>query len=83
MTLNLRAVPLLKATKVPQFVELNTPSGYMYNYVPGTDLSNGKIKISVTGAAGAAHAELTAGVVPAGVASDVVNAYVIFPGGQR
>jgi hypothetical protein len=55
----------------------------MYNYVAGTNASNGKVKILVTGTAGAGHSELAAGVVPAGVASDSVNCFFIFPGGQR
>ena len=69
------ASPLIKSSRVPDFVAMVGSSGYVYNYVPGTNITNGKIKIF-----SGALAEISAGTVAAGIQNDVINLFAVFPG---
>ena len=66
--------PLIKSNSVPCMVNINGQSKYLYGWVPGTTISNGKIKIFVpnTGVefSGAYGSDIT---------GDVVVAHCIFP----
>lgn len=37
--------PLVKAQRVPKVIWFNSPSGSIYTYIPGTNVSNGLLKI--------------------------------------
>ena len=69
------AAPLVKASRVPDFMELNSASNYIYSYFPGADIHTGKVRIY-----SGALAEITAGAMPAGVQSDSITFLAIFQG---
>lgn len=73
--MNLNTQPLIKASRTPFWVDFTGQSGYEYAYVPGTNASNGKLKISTT-----AGTEVTAGAMPAGVSGDTIMYRVEFKG---
>ncbi len=54
---------------------------YLYQYAPGTTLSNGGIQVFTGAAAQSALAELSAGAYPANVLNDVISgeAYFVMP----
>ena len=54
---------------------------FVYNYVPGTTLANGKLQVFTGAAAQTALTELTAGNYPAGVLNDTIvgEAYFAIP----
>jgi hypothetical protein len=64
----------IKAQRKPLNVSVTGQSGYTYEYIPGTDASNGLLKILVQdGVSGNPLAELAASAIPAGVSSDKIN----------
>jgi len=73
--------PTVKASRVPMRVDINAPSGYVYQYVNGTTARDGKIKILTGAAAQSALTELTNGAaIPAGVSGDTINFRAAFRG---
>lgn len=52
---------------------------FVYSYVPGTTLANGKIQVFTGAAAQTALTELSAGAYPAGVLADVIEGEIILP----
>lgn len=52
---------------------------FVYNYVPGTTLANGKFQVFTGAAAQTALTEFSAGVYPAGVLADVIEGELIIP----
>ena len=50
-----------------------SPSGYVYNFCPGTGLSNGKVTVFEGGGASAPLAELAAGAYPAGITGAAIK----------
>jgi hypothetical protein len=80
MTLDFGVQPLIKSSRKPDFVSVNSRAGYSYSYIPGTTAHDGKLLITQGGAAGAPEAEIPAATVPAGVSSDTLNFFAIFPG---
>jgi hypothetical protein len=68
LTLNFN-VALIKAQRVPQRVNIWSQNGYIYSYVPGTDNTNGTMKIFT-----AIGTELGNGVaIPAGNSGDTIT----------
>lgn len=74
-TIDLRT--MIKATRATSVlsVKILGQAGYDYRFLPGTDLSNGKVMIFDVGAAGA-ETELAAGAYPAAITGDTVFALV-------
>ena len=75
-------VPLVKASRSPILVDFNCQSGYVYQYVPGTDASNGKLKIFVQDAV-ATNSLLemaNALAIPAAVSGDTIVFEALFLG---
>ena len=74
------AIPRIKATRVPFFVQFQEASGYYYVYVPGTTSANGTIRVYVQGTGAQAPAgELTGGAaIPAGVSGDSIRFMAMF-----
>jgi len=72
----------IKASRTPLQVNVFGSSGYIYVYVPGSDNSNGLLKIFVQGAAETDPLEEMANAlaIPAGVSSDVINAVITYKG---
>ena|ERR1700751_2594875 len=59
-TIDFTKLPLLKASRLPnQVLVMNNPAGYTTEWVAGTTLANGKLKIYTT-----ANTELSAGAYP-------------------
>lgn len=62
--------------RAPEFVEIIGESGFLYRWVKGTTLANGKIKVmqgdNDNGSDGPA-VEVASGALPAGVTGDVVR----------
>lgn len=52
---------------------------FVYNYVPGTTLANGKLQVFTGAAAQTALTELSAGNYPAGVLADVIEGVALIP----
>jgi hypothetical protein len=73
-------IPLIKASRTPIIVLITGQSGYVYQYVPGTDASLGLLKIFQQSAATSALTEIPASAVPAGVSGDTINFMAIFYG---
>lgn len=71
--LTLNFAPIAKATRPPTWVQFDGNAGFVYDYNPGTNASNGKVKILTGAAAQAPLTELTAGAPPAGVQSDTIK----------
>jgi hypothetical protein len=55
-----------------------TPSGYDYQYVRGTLLSNGKLIVLQCGGAAAPSAEIPTAAIPAAVSGDTIRFHAIF-----
>lgn len=71
----------IKASRLPIMINVIGQSGYIYEYVPGTDNSNGKLKVMVQGAAETDPLEeLAASAIPAGVSGDTINFSAIYKG---
>lgn len=76
-TLNL-ALDLIKAQAAPYYIHIigqaaqSGQTQYDYTYVPGTNISNGVLKIFTGGA------ELSASTTPTGVTGDVIYFYALF-----
>jgi len=51
---------------------------FVYNYLPGTTLANGKMQIYTGAAAQTGLTEFAAGAYPAGVTGDVIQGEVLF-----
>lgn len=65
-----------------EFQSLKTPGAtglFVYQYVPGTTLANGKVQVFTGAAAQSALTEFSAGVYPAGVLADVIEGELIIP----
>lgn len=63
----------IKATRLPLRLSIGGQSGYVYKYIPGTTLANGKLKILTGAAAQSPLTELSAGAMPAGISGDVIT----------
>jgi len=67
----------IKASRTPGTVVIQGISGYIYSYVPGTDNSNGLLKIFAQTNAAAEDAPLgelaDASAIPAAVSSDTIT----------
>lgn len=74
------AVPNVKATRTPIFVDVNGTSGYQYQYIPGADATSGLLKILTGAAAQSALTELSAAAIPAAVSSDIITFQATFNG---
>lgn len=75
-------IPLIKASRAPLYGQIAGQSGFVYVWVPGTDASNGKIKIFVQDAVAANPlAEMAnALAIPAGVSGDTIQGFFVFYG---
>lgn len=78
---------LIKSSTPPLFVTVvsssaagTSPSGYVYQFCPGTSLSNGVLVILTGAAAQSPLTELTGGgAIPAGVSGDTIVFKAEFP----
>lgn len=62
---------------------INCPAGFKCKLIPGTNLTNWKLKVMVTGAAlSGEFAELAAGAYPADFLADVTTIRLVGPKGQ-
>jgi len=84
-TLDLSQVAGLATSLAPDNVDIvsagSPGSGWIYGFVPGTNLSNNKMQVfGQSGSQGSATAltELAAGAYPAGVTGDKINAILTF-----
>jgi hypothetical protein len=68
------AHPSIKSSRVPFAISILGQSGYTYVFVPGTDITSGKVKIFP-----ASLTELLAGAYPAGITGDTVIFEGTFP----
>jgi hypothetical protein len=75
-------VPLVKASRTPIWVLFKNATGYVYEYVPGTDASTGLLKIFVQDATATNPlAEMAnALAIPAAVSGDTIQVEAIFNG---
>jgi hypothetical protein len=71
---------LIKASRTPDMVIVQGQSGYVYVYVPGSDGSNGLLKVFQQSAATSALTEVPTAAVPAGVSGDTITFLAIFKG---
>lgn len=71
------ALPLVKAQRAPKRVDIQGIAGYIYRYVPGTTVADGKLMIFAQTNAAAEDAplgELTNGnAIPAAVQADTIS----------
>jgi hypothetical protein len=68
------ALPLVKAQLAPQLVLITSLNGWIYEYVPGTNVANGTLKIFT-----ALGTELTNGnAIPAGNSGDTLTFLAIW-----
>lgn len=75
LTVNLND-PLIKASRAPKQVAVRSQSGWIYAFVPGSDNTNGKLKIFT-----ALGTELGNGVaIPAGNSGDTLTFEAFFLG---
>jgi hypothetical protein len=65
----------IKSSSIPSYVDMGGSGGYLYSYVKGTTINNGKMKIVVS----STGLELAAGAYPAGVTSDSIGFHAFFP----
>lgn len=63
----------IKSRQIPDFVSIRGNNGYTYEYVRGTTIANGKMKVSTT-----ANTELAAGAYPAGITGDAIRGLAVF-----
>lgn len=79
-TLDLSQSTSIAATKAPiqGTAWMDGLSGYDYVFIPGSALSNGKVKIFQQGSSAGAFPELASGAYPGAVASDTITFYGIF-----
>ena len=79
---NLETSSEIKASRTPLAVFVWGVSGYVYAYIPGSNNSNGLLKIFVQGAAaGDPLAEIGNGDdIPAGVSGDTINFIAVYYG---
>ena len=77
----------IPSSSVPAFVEVisapasgTSPSGYVYQFCPGTTQANGNLCIFQTGSAttGVPLGELAAAAIPAGVSGDAISFVAYF-----
>lgn len=72
---------LIKASRTPVRVLVTGIAGYTYVYVPGTDASNGLLKVLVQDAVATNPlAEIATAAVPAGVSGDTITFHAKFLG---
>ena len=79
-TLDLSQFPLVAATQSPiqGTAWMDGLAGYDYVFIPGSALSNGKVKIFQQGSGAGAFPELASGAYPGAVTSDTITFYGIF-----
>ena len=68
---------LLPSQEVPVAMEIHGEAGFVYNYIPGTDLSDGKVMTRYAdydAVADGALIEIPAAAYPAGVTGDTIRA---------
>lgn len=70
----------IPSNRIPSFVQINGISGFTYAYVPGTDASNGLVKVFVETAVGTNTplSEHTTAAIVAGVSGDTITFEAIF-----
>ena len=66
--------PLVKSTRVPDWSSIKGISGITYDYVNGTDIHSGKLKIMQAGV------EIGNGAPSATIQNDTITLFAIFPG---
>lgn len=77
------AAPLVKAQRPPKRVVVTGIAGYIYVFVPGTTIANGKLMIFAQTNAAAEDAplgELAVAAMPAAVIADTINFVAEFLG---
>lgn len=82
MNLNQAAI---KASRTPLRVQVSGQAGFIYEYDPGTDNSNGKLLIRAQTNAAAEDAplgELAVAAIPAAVSGDSIVAEILYSGMQ-
>jgi len=63
----------VKSSRIPDYVEIHGQSGgHDYNYVPGSDITDGTMAVFLAGV------EIVAGAYPAGVTNDTIKYHAIF-----
>ena len=78
-TLDLRN-EFLPSSQVPVHVEIHGEAGFIYNYTPGADLSDGKVQTRYAdydAVADGALIEIPDAAYPAGVTGDTIRIYGI------
>ena len=79
-TLDLSQSTVIAATQAPiqGTAWMDGLSGYDYVFIPGSALSNGKVKIFQQGSSAGAFPELASGAYPGAITSDTITFYGIF-----
>lgn len=74
------AVRGVQARVPPKYVEIHGQAGFIYRFLPGTGISNGKVQVrcNTAGGANAPLDEHTAAAYAAGVTGDVIRFQAIF-----
>lgn len=65
----------VKASRPPIWVDFSSANGNVYAFIPGTSISNGKLKIM-----SAANTEIAASAIPATVSGDTIRYHAVFVG---
>lgn len=70
----------VQSSLAPSFVLVNGIGGFIYRYVPGTTIANGKLMVFAEGtvATNAPLVEHTVAAVAAGVSGDTISFYAVF-----
>jgi hypothetical protein len=75
----------IKSDQIPIWVEFGenppagtSPSGFVYNYCPGTTIANGRVAVFTGAAAQSPLTELSAGAYTAGALAAVVTGHAVF-----
>lgn len=75
-------LPLVKASRTPLLVKVLGQTGYIYVYIPGTDASNGLLRIyEQSGVDDSPLDELDDGsAIPAAISGDIINFVAVWHG---
>ena len=68
----------VKASKVPDWVEIHGMAGYVYSYNPGATIDLGKMLAFEAGADAAPLDEVPASTMPAALIADIIRYHAIF-----
>ncbi len=79
-TLDLSQFPIIAATQPPiqGTAWMDGQAGYDYNFIPGSAMNNGKVKIFAQGTSAGAFPELAAAAYPGAISGDTITFYGIF-----